>query len=234
VAPGLGLALTRRLAALMGGEVGVDSTPGQGSRFWFTAWLRAGAVPQVERPVLAGRRVLLVDDLPESRAALGDRLRIFGLRVDEAESGEQALQVVDRCTQAGEVFDALLIDWRMVPMDGIQTLSRLRGLLGDGLPPALLVTAYDGEPMRRDARQARFADVLVKPITASTLHDALQQVLRRQTVPGSPAARARQRRGGTARRPRRCPRAAGGRQPHQPGSGAGAAGGCRPAGRPGA
>ena len=180
---GLGLALTRRLAALMGGEVGVDSTPGQGSRFWFSAWLRVGAVPLVERPVLAGRRVLLVDDLPESRAALGDRLRIFGLRVDEAESGEQALQVVDRCTQAGEVFDALLIDWRMVPMDGIQTLSRLRGLLGDGLPPALLVTAYDGEPMRRDARQARFADVLVKPITASTLHDALQQVLGRQTVP---------------------------------------------------
>jgi two-component system sensor histidine kinase/response regulator len=201
---GLGLALTRHLAALMGGECGVDSTLGEGSTFWFTAWLRVGVQPQHERPVLQGRRVLLVDDLPEAREAIAERLRLFGLHVDEAASGEQALRMADGVTQGGEVFDALLIDWRMAPMDGIETLQRLRGMLGDGTPPAVLVTAYDDDSMRRAARQARFASVLVKPITASTLHDTLLQLLGRQllpeigtTPPGSAEAELRERHAGT-------------------------------------
>jgi PAS domain S-box-containing protein len=184
---GLGLALTRRLAAMMGGEAGAESQPGVGSRFWFTAWLGLGAEEAPQGHGLAGRRVLLVDDLPEARSALVDRLHRFEMRVDAAESGEQALALAQRGMDSGTVYDLMLIDWRMAPLDGIQTLQRLRALLGDGLPPAVLVTAFDDDRMRQEAQAAQFAAVLVKPITASTLHETLLRALRRDTpLPAAP------------------------------------------------
>jgi PAS domain S-box-containing protein len=180
---GLGLALTQRLAGMMGGEAGAESELGNGSHFWFSAWLSRGLPATDSRPTLIGRRVLLVDDLPEARSALGDRLRLFGMRVEAVESGERALVAMDDAILKGHLPDVLLIDWRMAPLDGIQTLQRLRERLGDGLPPAVLVTAYDDDEMRRGAAAARFDAVLVKPITASTLLDALQRVLRHESAP---------------------------------------------------
>ena len=201
---GLGLALTQRLAALMGGEVGVSSEPGVGSRFWFTAWLGQGSAPQASPPRLAGRRVLLVDDLPEALAALGDRLRDFGLQVDAVASGELALARATRAIEAGEAYDLLLIDWRMAPMDGVATLGQLRALLGDGLPPAVLVTAHDDDTLRREAQIERFDAVLVKPVTGSALHDTLLRVLHRapplavaDTAPGAAERALRNQHAGT-------------------------------------
>ena len=184
---GLGLALTRRLAVLMGGESGADSEPGVGSHFWFTARLGRGAQAAPAGPGLAGRRVLLVDDLAEARSALADRLRQFDMRVDAVESGERALWLAQQAIEGGNAYDLLLIDWRMQPLDGVQTLERLRTLLGEGLPPAVLVTAFDDDTMRTEARQARFSSVLVKPITASTLHDTLARLLC-QDQPNMPPA----------------------------------------------
>ncbi len=185
---GLGLALTRRLAAIMGGEAGVESELGKGSHFWFTARLGRGDSSGDNRPLLAGRRVLLVDDLPEARVALADRLQLFGMRVEAVESGQLALDSVERAIQKASLHDVLLIDWRMEPLDGIETLRLLRSRLCDGLPPAVLVTAHDEDAMRREALAASFDAVLVKPITASTLLDTLQRVMRREASPVLAAA----------------------------------------------
>jgi len=73
----------------------------------------------------------------------------------------------------------MLIDWRMGPPDGIDTLQLLRAMLGDGMPPCILVTAFDDAMMWQQAQDARYDAVLVKPITASALHDGLVRVLRR-------------------------------------------------------
>ena len=177
---GLGLALTRQLALAMDGEAGVISTPGEGSTFWFTAWLARGAesVDRAPPMPIRGLRALLVDDLPEALEVIGHGLEVLGLRVDALDSGAAALQRVEAEMASGRPYDVLLIDWRMDGLDGIETLRRLRQLLGDGTPPSILVTADDDPTLRDKARAVKFDAVLVKPITASALHDSLAQVLR--------------------------------------------------------
>ncbi len=184
---GLGLALSRHLAAMMGGEIGLRSAPGAGSHFWFTAWLgvaQAADPGEAAEPVqLQGRSVLLVDDLPEARAALADRLAMLGLQVDAQASGPEALDRVRSALAAGHRHDLLLVDWRMEPLDGIETLRQLQGLLGAAMPPSVLVTAHDDPQLLQQARALGCAAVLRKPITASTLHDTLVRLFSAPQLP---------------------------------------------------
>ena len=184
---GLGLALTRNLARLMGGDAGLDSVAGQGSSVWFSALLGAdaGHPDEAPPPSLRRLRVLLVDDLVESRLALRDQLELLGLQVDDVASGEAALARAQQSLRRSGPHDLLVIDWRMAPLDGIATLQQLRGLLGEATPPSLLVSAHDDPAMHQAARQVGYDAVLVKPISASSLHDSLLRIVHRQ---GGPAA----------------------------------------------
>ena len=174
---GLGLALTRHIAVMMGGEVGVDSTPGQGSRFWFTARLQAGR-PLAARAELAGRRVLLGDDLAPSREALAVRLRLLGLQVDDFGEPQAALERACSEQAAGRAYDVLLLDSHMGPPDGMALLQALRQRVGMAdTPPAVLVATVEDAELHGRASAAGFAQVLLKPITPSTLNDTLLGLL---------------------------------------------------------
>ena len=187
---GLGLALTRHIAHLMGGDAGADSELGQGSTFWFTARLQR--VPDAARratPIpLAGLRALVVDDLPEALAAQADLLERLGMKVDACAEGAQAIALVESELAAGRAFDVLLVDWKMPGQDGIATLRKLREVHGDGMPPSLLFTAYNEPEVHRLAHQARCDAVLIKPITPSAMHDALVRVLRPTAAAGAAAS----------------------------------------------
>ncbi|KQP18415.1 hypothetical protein ASF43_11465 [Pseudorhodoferax sp. Leaf267] len=174
---GLGLAITRRIAEQMGGEASGHSTPGQGSRFWFTA--RLGLAERQETTdltALAGLRALVVDDLPEAREALADMTRSLGLRVDSADSGEQALEQVAHAAETGAPYDLVLLDWAMPGLDGLQTGARLSEA---AQPPRamVLVSANERASIHQLARDAGFGAVLMKPVTSWLYRDALLRLL---------------------------------------------------------
>jgi len=189
---GLGLALTRHLAQLMGGDVGMHSVPGSGSSFWFTSWVRRGAQarPMTAQVPVAGLRALLVDDLPEALEAISESLGSLGLQVEAYQSGRAAVEQVAREARMGKSFDVILLDWQMDDMNGMATLEALRKVLGEGLPPCILVTAHSQTAMWQAARSARFDAVLVKPITPSALHDTLARVTRTASTEARPEATA--------------------------------------------
>jgi PAS domain S-box-containing protein len=186
---GLGLALVRHLAQLMGGESGVNSASGQGSLFWLTAWLRRTEPGETPSPGsdLRGLHALIVDDLPEALETLSARLVSFGLQVDTAPGGQVALDLLRDAQRSGRAYDLFLVDGLMPGMDGWQFLREARQLLGS-VPPSLLVTAIDDPNLWQRSRAAGFDAALRKPVTASTLHDALSALLRQPSPARSPAA----------------------------------------------
>jgi PAS domain S-box-containing protein len=176
---GLGLALTRQLASLMGGEVGLDSRPGIGSRFWFTARVQRAATgpdPMPQTP-LQGLRALLLDDLPESLDAVAESLALLGLEVDPHAHVQGAIERIGTELAARRSFGVMLMDWRLANADGMAAMGRIRQLFGRAMPPAILMTAFDDAGIRRQAAAAGFDAVLAKPVTPSALHDALVGVL---------------------------------------------------------
>ena len=175
---GLGLAITKRIAEAMRGEVGVESVIGVGSLFWFTAHVQRGSEAGLLRNAASLRcsRVLLVDDLPEAREAIGAMVRSFGLACDTFSDAVGAERAWNEAMQAGQPYDLALIDYRMPGGNGLEVLGKLDAgsCIGNNPRPlAYLVTAYDEDDLKERAVQAGYAGVLTKPLTASSLVDAL-------------------------------------------------------------
>ncbi|MEO5695998.1 MAG: response regulator, partial [Burkholderiaceae bacterium] len=193
---GLGVAISQRLVGLMGGELGVDSTLGHGSRFHFCITLPVAA-DAIRPDAVEPLRALVVDDNPTARDVLSRMCGSLGWLADVAESGEEALERMRERAEAGAAYEAVFIDWLMPGLDGWQTSRRMRRLgLADAAPVIVMVTAHGREMLsqRSEADQAAIDGFLVKPVIASMLLDAVAEA-RGAKVPtlSPPAARREQR-----------------------------------------
>ena len=173
---GLGLTICRRLVELMGGEIWLESEPGDGSTFLFTVSVgvssgvaRSRVAPEQLRAVSA----LVVDDNAAARDILVHALVGVCARVDAVSSGEEAIAAV-RQHDSDRPYDVIFMDWRMPGMDGIQATRLIKEDPSLTTRPAVvLVTAFGREEVREEAERIQMDGYLLKPVTASMLFDIL-------------------------------------------------------------
>ena len=195
---GLGLAITRRLAQLMGGSAGADSVLGEGSRFWFTAWVGRGqgrmpaaplrnarALEETLRLLHAGARILLAEDNAINRQVAVELLAGVGLNAETAANGREALEKTGR----GD-YDLILMDVQMPVMDGLEATRLLRARPGWAHVPIVAMTANAFAEDRARCLQAGMDDFVAKPVEPESLFSTLLKWLPRRAETSPPAGAA--------------------------------------------
>ena len=166
---------------MMGGEIRVESEPGHGSTFIFTADF--GRSTQIEKkvlkpsPDLRGMRVLVVDDNVTSREILMGMLESFSFEVSLAASGEEGLRELEDAS-GKRPYELVLMDWKMPGMNGIEASKRIKNHPGlTKIPTIIMVTAYGREEIMRQADQLGLEGFLIKPVSPSVLFNTIMQAI---------------------------------------------------------
>ena len=173
---GLGLAISSRLVTLMGGVLTLKSEPGHGSEFSFELSLDPASVDNPVHKAGNALSVLIADDHELARQVLSQTAQGLGWRAQAVESGEAALASLAQARDGA--FDVLVLDWRMPGLDGLETARRIRAhhqaqRKAGQWPIIVMVTAYDRNELRSQDAESVVDAVLTKPVTASSLYDAV-------------------------------------------------------------
>jgi len=185
---GLGLSISKQLAEMMGGEIGVENRPDAGAAFWFTARFARGtetpAAASAQRPDLSGRRVLVVDDNAASCQTLCRQMSAWRIEAEAAACGSQALDMLWTACARETPYDIVLLDHDMPDMDG-PTLARTIKAAPELAPtPLIMMTSVNRDLSDKSTADVELAGCLSKPVRQTCLLEAISK----GTVPASAAS----------------------------------------------
>ena len=170
---GLGMAITKYIVDAMGGDIEVNSAPGQGTEFHVVLDMEKATVWE-EEMILPEWNMLVVDDDQQLCESTVNALAAIGVHAEWTLDGESAIKMVTKRHQQGNAYHIILLDWKLPGMDGIETAKKLREELGEDVP-ILLISAYDWGEIELQAREAGITGFISKPLFKSTLFYGLRQ-----------------------------------------------------------
>jgi CheY-like chemotaxis protein len=176
---GLGLMISKKIVEAMGGEIVLQSKENEGSTFSFELKMQVHTWQQPSIFNNTSYKILIVDDQEISREILKDMILSFSCLPEEAKNGLEAIAMVKKADDANAPYDFILMDWMMPSLDGSETIRRLNwmhdeGVLKHQIPSIMMVSAHTMDEMNLDG--IAIDNFLTKPVTSSTLFDALSNV----------------------------------------------------------
>ena len=171
---GLGMAITKNIVDMMGGSISVRSEEGKGSEFIvnlpFKVSCQSAKFEQI--PELKGLRALVADDDTDTCLSVSAMLREIGMRPDWTNYGKEAVVRAKEALEQADEFKAYIIDWMMPDLNGIETVRRIRKVIGDAAP-IIILTAYDWADIEEEAREAGVTAFCSKPLFMSELRNVM-------------------------------------------------------------
>ena len=176
---GLGLAITKQMVDLLEGTIECQSEQGKGTTFTVVLDIPV-ADRQRDDMQLEPIDVLIVDDDEILLQTAVDTLQSIGASTEQAQSGLEALGMIENRHLSGRDYDIVIVDWKMPDMDGIETIKRIRSEL-DARIPILLISAYDWSDIEDEAKEAGANGFVSKPLFRSTLYDKINDLIGKES-----------------------------------------------------